>query len=103
MNGADFDSDAIITTDNEIILRNTREEPTLVCEQKSTSKEIVTESKLRKANKNGFGNDVGTITNRVTAMFDVLAQFEKETPEYEELMYRIYCGQAYQQESLSIR
>ena len=75
----------------------------MVCEQKSTSKEIVTESKLRKANKNGFGNDVGTITNRVTAMFDVLAQFEKETPEYEELMYRIYCGQAYQQESLSIR
>lgn len=46
---------------------------------------------------NGFGNEVGIVTNRVTSMFDVLAKFEKGTPEYEELMYRITVSQHYQQ------
>ena len=100
MNGMDFDSDAIITTNNPIILRNTKEDLTIICEQTSTPKEIITEAKLKRANKNGFGNDVGTITNRVTAMFDVLASLEKNSEEYKELMDRIICGQAYQQESI---
>ena len=55
---------------------------------------------LKKSNKDGFGNDVGTITNRVTAMFDVLASFKQGSSEYNELMDRIICGQAYQQESI---
>lgn len=55
---------------------------------------------MRKANKCGFGDDIGTITNRVTAMFDVLAKYEVESDEYKELMYRIMCGQAYQQEAI---
>ena len=55
MNGMDFDSDAIITTNNPIILRNTKEDLTIICEQTSTPKEIITEAKLKRANKNGFG------------------------------------------------
>lgn len=46
---------------------------------------------------NGFGNEVGTVTNRVTSMFDVLARFEEGSKEYEELMYRITVSQHYQQ------
>ena len=100
MNGMDYDSDAIITTNNPVILRNTREELPIICEQRSVPKVKVTEKLLKKSNKNGFGNDVGTITNRVTTMFDVLASFEKGSEEYNILMDRIICGQAYQQESI---
>jgi hypothetical protein len=60
----------------------------------------VTEKKLRLSNKNGFGNAVGSITNRVTTMFDVLASLEKDSDEYKELNRRIICGQALQQEEI---
>lgn len=98
MNGEDMDGDANITTDNEILLKNTIPLKTVICEQKAVEKQKITESLLRKANKNGFGNDVGSITNRCTAMFDVLAKFEKGSKEYNEMMYRITCMQGYQQE-----
>lgn len=72
--------------------------PTVICEQNATKKQIITEKSLIKANKNGFGNEVGAITNRCTAMFDVLAKFEKDSPQYEDMLYRITCMQGYQQE-----
>ena len=92
--------DAFISTDNPVLLRNTKKLRPLMCEQKSTDKKVITEALLRKANKQGFGNDVGSITNRCTAMFDVLAKFEKGTSEYEEMMYRITSMQGYQQECI---
>ena len=55
---------------------------------------------LKQSNKNGFGNAVGSITNRVTTMFDVLASLKKDSEEYNELMRRIICGQALQQEEI---
>ena len=67
-----FDSDAEIETNNPVILRTTRKELPIICEQKSTPKLKVTEKMLKQSNKNGFGNAVGSITNRVTTMFDVL-------------------------------
>lgn len=100
LNGADFDSDAIITTNNPIILNNTKDMLPIICEQRSVKKVKVTENLLKKSNKDGFGNDVGSITNKVTAMFDVLAGFDKNSDEYSILMDRIICGQAYQQESI---
>lgn len=90
--------DAVITTDNEVLLRNTRELKTVICEQRAVEKQKITESLLRKANKNGFGNNVGSVTNRCTAMFDILAKFEKGSKEYDEMLYRITCMQGYQQE-----
>ena len=100
MNGCDFDSDAFISTDNPVLLKNTRKLRPLVCEQKSTDKKVITEALLRKANKNGFGSNVGSITNRCTAMFDILAKFEKGSSQYEEMMYRITSCQGYQQEEI---
>lgn len=47
-----------------------------------------------------MGNKVGTITNRVTAMMEVQSRFEKDTPEWKELEYRIACGQLFQQEEI---
>lgn len=95
-----MDGDAIISTNNKIIKNKTRDLRAIVCEQKSAMKVEVKERLLRNANKCGFGDDIGTITNRVTAMFDVLAKYEIGSEEYNELMYRIMCGQAYQQEAI---
>ena len=47
-----------------------------------------------------MGNQVGTITNYVTSMMEVQSHFEKDSPEYKELEYRIECGQLYQQNEL---
>jgi hypothetical protein len=98
MNGADWDGDAIITTDNKVLINNTKNLLTVMCEQKTSKKMRISETQLIKANKNGFGNDVGSITNRCTAMFDILAKFKKGTKEYNDMLYRVTCMQGYQQE-----
>ena len=90
--------DAVISTNNPVLLRTTKKLRTVICEQNSVEKKVITEKLLQKANKNGFGNDVGKITNYCTAMYDVLAKFEKDSPEYKEMQYRITCMQGYQQE-----
>jgi hypothetical protein len=97
MNGMDEDGDALIETNNPVILRNTRELPAFIYVQKSAVKKIVTEEDLIQSNKDGFGDDIGSTTNRITGMFEVLAGFKKDDLEYKELMYRIMCGQHFQQ------
>jgi hypothetical protein len=47
-----------------------------------------------------FGSEIGKITNRITAQFDVMAGFEPGTKERETLMYRIMCGQLFQQNAI---
>lgn len=91
------DGDIVFVTDNHILVDNIRPALTLVCAQKSAQKKIVTEDDLIQANIAGFGNEVGKVTNRVTSMYDVQAQFEPGSIEYETLSYRIRCGQLYQQ------
>jgi hypothetical protein len=88
----------VITTDNEVLLNNTRELLPIICEQKTVEKKVISEKLLKDANKNGFGNDVGSVTNKCTGMFDVLASFEEGTEEYNEMLKRIICMQGYQQE-----
>lgn len=93
----DKDSDAFITTDNKVLLSNYKESLAIFCVQKSAKKVGVTEKDLAQCNKDGFGDDIGTTTNRITEMFDILAKFDKDSKEYKEIMYRIMCGQHYQQ------
>ena len=100
LNGADFDGDLIFSTDNNVLIRNKRETPTLLCVQKKGEKKIPTEDDLAESNAAGFGNDVGSTTNHITSMGDVQSQFEPGSREYEELDYRIMCGQLYQQNVL---
>lgn len=97
-NGEDFDGDANILTNMPVLLRNTIELPTVICEQKTSARKKIKENLLRDSNKNGFYNNVGSVTNRCTGMYDVLATLEVGTPEYEVMMYRIVCMQGYQQE-----
>ena len=70
---------------------------TILCNEHTTSKEKVTEKTLAKSNKNGFKNNVGTVTNRATSMYDVLVGLEKGSEEYNILKKRIASSQLLQQ------
>lgn len=100
LNGADNDGDAILVTDNEILLKNTRDTSAIVCVQKKAEKCVITEELLAASNKLGFGDTIGTITNRVTSMYDVMSRFDKNSDEYKTLTYRVMCGQLYQQAAI---
>ncbi len=97
LNGADKDSDTVLTTNNPIILKGIVEKEAIICKQNSANKVIPTEEDFIKANKNGFGDAIGTITNKITSMFTVQAQFEEKSSEYNELEHRIMWGQHFQQ------
>ena len=99
--GCDFDGDTIFSTNNPTILKGVHELPAIVSVQKSAQKVECTEEAFIQANKLSFGNEIGSITNKSTAMYDVIAQFEPGSEEYEELMYRIICSIQYQQNSIN--
>lgn len=96
-----FDGDTTMTTNNPYVIKGVeRDSLPIVCVQGSASKELPTEKGFIKANKNSFGSDIGSITNRGTSMYDMLANFEKGSKEYNELLYRLICIQDYQQNSI---
>ena len=99
-NGEDWDSDLNFSSNNSVLKRRYKFLPAIECVQRNTSKIVVTEKEVLKTNKNGMGNQVGTITNYVTSMMEVQSHFEKGSKEYKELEYRIECGQLYQQNEL---
>lgn len=99
-NGADMDGDCLITTDNEVLLNNTYRLPAIMCVQRKAKKTKITEKELIKANKDSFGDSIGSTTNRITAMYDVQSTFNPDSDEYKTLEYRIMCGQLYQQNAI---
>ena len=97
LNGADFDGDTIMTTDNKYVLKGIKPTLPICCMQGSSSKVIPTEKDFIKANKASFGSAIGTITNYATSMYNVISNFEPGSEEYDELLYRLMCMQDYQQ------
>lgn len=93
LNGMDKDGDLVMITDNPVLVSQHRQTPALMCIQHKAATKIVTEADLIQSNMNGFGDDIGKITNRITSMFDVKAQFDPDSEEYKMLEYRIKCGQ----------
>ena len=100
LNGMDKDADGVMTTDNEILVKKHKRELPIVCLQKSAQKIVPTEDDLYNANINGFGDEIGTTTNYITSMINLMASFDKGSPEYNELAYRITCGQQFQQNAI---
>lgn len=96
-NGCDHDGDAIYTTNNAVLLRKHKRLPAVMCIQHNAEKVIPTEEDILKSNWNGMGNQVGTITNRITTMMEVQSHFAKGSDEYTELQRRIEAGQHFQQ------
>ena len=74
--------------------------PALNCIQNKAKKKITLEEDVVKANKQGFGSKIGSITNRITAITSLMANYEPGSIEYEILRYRTQCGQALQQEEI---
>lgn len=87
-------------TDNPVLVRNLHPTPALCCAQRKAEKKIPTEEDFIKANINSFGNEIGSITNRITSMYEVRTGFDKESDEYKMLSYRIRCGQQHQQDTI---
>lgn len=99
-NGSDKDGDMFFTTDNKIIVEHTLNSTTIECMQRKAAKIIPTENDMVKANKLAFGDEIGTTTNRITAMIERQSMFLPDSEEYKVLDYRIKCGQHYQQCSI---
>lgn len=92
--------DTNMCSDNPILLKRTLNSPTIVCVQRKAEKKIVTEDDIILANKLAFNDDIGTVTNHVTSMFEVQAGYSPDSEEYRVLDYRIKCGQLYQQNTI---
>jgi hypothetical protein len=97
LNGFDFDGDLLFTTDNEVLMRRQANLPALRCIQHKAKKEIISEENLIQSNINGFGSQIGQITNRCTSMTSLMANYSENDEEYKVLKYRTQCMQAVQQ------
>lgn len=100
LNGMDFDGDLVMLTDNPVLLRRHRKLPALMCAQRKATKVTPTEEDLIRSNIDSFGNDIGQTTNWITSMYEVQSKFKRGSREYNELEYRIMCGQLYQQNAI---
>lgn len=100
LNGADKDGDLIFITDNPVLVGCLDEQPALMCAQRKANKIVPTEHAIIASNIMSFGDEIGKITNRITAMFEAQANYEVGSPEWKILEYRIRCGQLYQQNSI---
>lgn len=96
-----FDGDLNFTTSNPLIIKGISEAPAISCEGRSSEKKsFIVESDYIKACKDGFGNKVGSETNKGSSMYPILEKYEVGSKEYEEMEYRIQCIQLEQQECI---
>lgn len=100
LNGADKDGDMVMLTDNHILVEGVENLPTLMCIQRKAPKTVPTEKDIIESNIVSFGNSIGKITNRVTAMYEIKSLYPEGSREYKELEYRIMAGQHFQQASI---
>ena len=100
MNGMDMDGDCVINTSMKVIVNNTRKLPAISCVQRKGIKCVPSHDDFIKSNIASFGNNIGKITNKITSMFEVQANYNKDSREYRILDYRIKCGQLLQQDEI---
>ena len=100
LNGCDWDGDIIMSTDSPVFLNCVDNSTVIQCAQKTSEKVIVKEEDVVKSNMLSFGDDIGSITNRATAMYDVRSMYDKNSIEYRELSKRLDYSQHFQQNSI---
>lgn len=100
LNGADYDSDSTFTTNNQVLLDSFEYKPTLMCVQDSVPKKVPTEEDYIKSDINGFGDSIGSVTNKATNMISLREQFSPDSEEYKRLTYRISTMMNYQQNAI---
>lgn len=97
LNGADYDGDLVMLSDNDVLVGKHERQPALMCAQRKAAKKVPTEADTIRSNIDSFGNDIGRTTNWITSMFEVQSHFRPDSDEYRVLDYRIKCGQLFQQ------
>lgn len=97
LNGCDYDGDLVMLTDNDVLIRNHRNLPAIMCVQRKAKKMVPTEEDTVNSNIASFGNEIGQVTNRTTSMYEVQSRYNQTDKEYNVLSYRIMCGQLIQQ------
>lgn len=100
LNGCDMDGDLLYTTTSKPLMHNQTNLPALRCIQRKAAKKVVTEEDLIQSNLQGFGSQIGQITNRCTAITSLMANFSKDSKEYQILKYRTQCFQNGQQNEI---
>ena len=100
LNGSDHDGDLFFTTNNPVLLKNTKNLPVIQCIQRKAEKKIVTEEDLILSNKLSFGDAIGSTTNIITSQICLQSMFPEDSEEYKVLQYRILCGQLLQQNAI---
>lgn len=101
-NGEDYDSDSNFCTDNKVLLEAFEYKTTLMCVQESTPKKVPTRDDYIKSDLNGFGDSIGSVTNKATNMISLREQFEPCSEEYKRLTYRISTMMNYQQNAMKV-
>ncbi len=99
-NGEDYDSDSNFCTDNKVLIDAFEYKTTLMCEQESSVKKKPEEDDYVRSDINGFGDSIGSVTNKATNMISLREQFDKESEEYKRLTYRISTMMNYQQNAI---
>lgn len=99
-NGADYDADTFFTTNNKVLLDSFEYKTTLMCLQDSVAKKCPTEADYIKSDINGFGDSIGSVTNKATNMISLREQFAPDSEEYKRLTYRISTMMNYQQNAI---
>lgn len=100
LNGADYDSDTVFSTNNEVLLNAFEYKDTLMCVQSKMPKKVPTDNDFIESDINGFGDSIGSVTNRGTNMISLRASFDKDSEEYHRLQYRIRTMMNYQQNAI---
>jgi hypothetical protein len=99
-NGADYDADTFFTTNNKVLLDSFEYKTTLMCLQDSVPKKKPTEDDYIMSDINGFGDSIGSVTNKATNMISLREQFDPDSEEYKRLTYRISTMMNYQQNAI---
>lgn len=100
LNGADYDSDTVFSTNNDVLLNAFEYKDTLMCVQSKMPKKVPTEDDFIASDINGFGDSIGSVTNRGTNMISLREKFDKNSEEYTRLQYRIRTMMNYQQNAI---
>ena len=91
--GSDFDYDILATTNNEIMVNNTYTSDMPVVGKVEKPKKWLFEPKdLQVADKFTFGSIIGQITNNVTTIRCLMADFDENSEEYQILINRMRMG-----------
>lgn len=81
-------------------MRNQTNLPALRCIQRKAEKAIITEDALIQANLDGFGSQIGQITNHCCCVTSLMANYPKDSEQYKVLKYRTQCFQNGQQNEI---